>query len=233
MPGTFLTDDQRAQYGRYQGDPDPMHLARCFHLDDIDRAHIRRHHGSHHRLGFALQLCTVRYLGAFLADPLDVPAVVVTHLARQLGVRDTSSVPRYLERRDTRWEHAEEIRRQYGYHDFSEQPWHFRLVRWLYSRAWLTNESPMVLFEHAIAWMLQQKVLLPGVTTLERLIVNVQERSTERLWRVLAQAVPVDKQPQLTALLVVPPGRRESLLDRLRKSPSIALQLDCSPPYVA
>ena len=77
----------------------------------------------------------------------------------------------------------------------------------------------MVLFEHAIAWMLQQKVLLPGITTLERLIVNVQERSTARLWRVLARAVPVDKQSQLAALLVVPPGRRESPLDRLRKSP--------------
>ena len=35
------------------------------------------------KLGFALQLVTVRCLGLFLEDPLDVPAVVVDFVARQ------------------------------------------------------------------------------------------------------------------------------------------------------
>ena len=38
------------------------------------------------RLGFSLQLTTVRYLGTFLVDPLDVPPLVTGHLARQLGI---------------------------------------------------------------------------------------------------------------------------------------------------
>ena len=40
----------------------------------------------HHRLGCALQMCTVRYVGLFLEDPLAVPWPVVEHLAVQLGI---------------------------------------------------------------------------------------------------------------------------------------------------
>jgi len=39
------------------------------------------------KLGFGLQLVTVRWAGAFLEDPLDVPAVVLDFVAEQLGGR--------------------------------------------------------------------------------------------------------------------------------------------------
>ena len=59
----------------------------------------------------------VRYLGTFLADPLDVPTEVINYAAEQLGIADTSYVKRYTERRTTRFEHAEEIRRAFGLRD--------------------------------------------------------------------------------------------------------------------
>nr|WP_316959511.1 DUF4158 domain-containing protein [Streptomyces sp. TRM68367] len=87
-------------------------------LDDVDRELIGKRRGDHNRLGFALQMCTVRYLGLFLEDPLDVPWRVIEYLAEHLGVEDASCVKRYTERLKTAYEHAREIRDAYGYHPF-------------------------------------------------------------------------------------------------------------------
>jgi hypothetical protein len=79
--GRFLTAGQIEAYGRFVGTPVVEDLERFFFLDDVDLKQIRARRGSANRLGFALQLTTVRYLGTFLDDPLDVPDAVVEHLA--------------------------------------------------------------------------------------------------------------------------------------------------------
>src|SRR5450755_1618242 len=106
-------------------------------LMTLNRTLIARHRGDHNRLGFALQLTTVRSLGVFLADPLEVPGVVLDYLAGQLGVADPSCVARYMERRTTRFEHADEIKRARGLRDFTAVA--RELETWVDARAWTTR----------------------------------------------------------------------------------------------
>ena len=86
MAGDFLTDVQSAGYGRFSGVPSRSDLERFFFLDDADKALIKDRRGDHTRLGFVLQATTVRYLGVFLEDALDVSWLVVEYLAGQLGI---------------------------------------------------------------------------------------------------------------------------------------------------
>ncbi len=176
--------------------------------------------GVHNKLGFALQLTSVRFLGTFLAEPTAVPSNAVAYVAAQLGIRDVACLADYAARPTSAWEHAAEIRRVYDYRDFSDPGASFRLVRWLYQRAWLSTEPPSVLFDLATAWLVERQVLLPGVTVLERLVTQVRERANARLYRTLIALPSEEQRDRLRHLLVVPAGSRRSPLDQLRRGPT-------------
>jgi hypothetical protein len=219
MPVDFLTQEQQSRYGRYASEPSPALLDRDFHLDDADRGLIARCRGNHNRLGFVVQLGTVRFLGTFLDDPSEVPAGVVAYLARQLDVADIGGLKRYaagVMRRD----HVAEIRRRYGYHDFHEGSEPAILSRWLANRAWISAERPSVLFDLATARLVERKILLPGVSTLAGLVAQVRDKAASRLWRTLARALKPRQAACLETLLVADEVSRQSPLERLRRAPT-------------
>jgi hypothetical protein len=186
MPVSFLTAEQERRYGRYAGEPSADQLARHFHLDDADRELIGAKRWDHMRLGFAVQLGTVRFLGTFLDEPHGVPPGVTADLARQLEIGDPACLARYAVGR-ARWQHAREIRERHGYREFTDPPARFRLARWLYALCWTGTDRPSVLFDRATAWLVTEKVLLPGASALERLIARIRARAGQRLWRAVAR----------------------------------------------
>lgn len=215
----FLTVEQQRRYGRYVDDPDQGQLDRYFHLDAAARELVDVRRGEHNRLGFAVQIGTVRFLGTFLADPTDVPWSVASHLAAQLGIADPGVLKQYAAREGTNRLHAGEIQQAYGYRDFAD-PAVQELVGWLEARTRLASERPGVLFDLATARLLEAKVLLPGPTVLGRLVASVRDQAATRLWETLAAVPDAGQRARLEGLLVVPDGERSSTLERLRRGPT-------------
>ena len=78
---------------------------------------------------------------------------------------------------------------------------------------------PGALFDYANGWLVGHKVLLPGVTVLERFIAEIRSRMESRLWRLLVHGVTPEQRQRLDDLLKPAEGSRQSWLDRLRKGP--------------
>jgi TnpA family transposase len=218
MPVQFLSPEQRANYGRYVGEPNADELTRYFHLDDADHAVIGAKRGDHSRLGFALQLTTARFLGTFLEDPVTVPGAVLKTLVSQLRVTNLDQLP-YYRTGEQRWQHMAEIRLRYDFRDWADPIIGFRLSRWLYALCWTGTDQPGVLFERATAWMLAHKVILPGCTSLERFVARLRNRVENRLWKLLVRDVTDEQRVSLENLLKVSPQGRSSWLDKLRSGP--------------
>jgi len=189
MPTSFLATDALARYGRFDGEPDAGQLSAFFHLSDPDLELISAQSTPASRLGQALQLGCVRYLGTFVADLATVPLGIVAFVAQQIDV-DVASLPGAWVRGGTASRHRALIQRHDGYRRLREPAVALALTRWLAKRAWTSDERPEVLFDLAAARLRQQRVLLPGPTTLERLVVAVQARMEARRAPVTDAARP-------------------------------------------
>lgn len=154
----------------------------------------------------------------FLADPVDVPNVVLDYVAEQLEIADPSCVKRYTERRTTRFEHVVAIKEAYGLKDFAEVEQEFEV--WVDARAWTTGDGPRAIFNDAVGWLRERDALLPGVTTLARLVARVRDEATQRLWDCLFGELGDQQRRLLELLLEVPDGARLSDLERWRKGPT-------------
>src|SRR3546814_14846750 len=67
-----------------------------------------------------------------------------------------------------RWRHGPRIRIHYGYRVFSDPGVAFRLHRFLYALCWTGTDRPSALFDAAATWLLAFKVMLPGLSVLQR-----------------------------------------------------------------
>ena len=197
MPVDFLSPAQQENYGKYPNDLTPEFIANYFFLDDKDKEWIKSKRGKFSRLGYALQLITVRYIGTFYSDLTTIPWKIIERIAAQVHVDDISNYLSHYQQSEQRWRHATEIRIRYGYKEFNEKSIQFKLGRWLYALFWTGTDRPGLLFEQAVSWLLTNKVLLPGITTVERFIAEIRSRMDARLWRSLIKNLTDDQTSKL------------------------------------
>jgi Domain of unknown function (DUF4158) len=192
-------------------------LAEFFFFDERDRRLIGRRRRGSNRLGFAVQLATVRYLGRFLEDPAAVPEPAVRFAAHELEIPYVSLAGYAASK--PRWAHQAEIRAEYGYREFGDRAVQRELVEWLQARAWVSAENHRALFDRTVDHLIAAKVLLPGASVLWRLVATIRERANERGWTMVAGALTASERERLSRLLRVSDRSRESMLERLCHGP--------------
>ena len=92
---------------------DEPSLLKHYTLAEHDLADIRHRRRPHNRLGFALQLCALRYPGRLLSLGEVIPHEVVRFLAMQL-VLQADDLLAYASREETRHEHLAILRKTVG-----------------------------------------------------------------------------------------------------------------------
>ncbi|MEQ6375951.1 Tn3 family transposase [Bacillaceae bacterium S4-13-56] len=178
----LLTVDQRDEFVRIPSDMTERELETYYTFSQYDLEVIKRHRRDHNRLGFAVQLCVLRYPGWSLTDVEPIPDYVVQYIAKQINA-NPDSFSLYAQRDPTKHEHMEEIRQVYGYQNFSVSTYR-ELAQYLLKHA-LQNGNSMYLLRTVQEEIRNRKVILPGMTTIERLVWETRRRAEEKIFKSL------------------------------------------------
>ncbi|MBV9280755.1 MAG: Tn3 family transposase [Chloroflexi bacterium] len=214
MPVQFLTEAERTRLSRFPPQIPPEDLITYFTLSAADLAVLAPHRGAAIRLGFALQLGALRYLGFCPDDLTAPPAAVRAFLEQQLGLLPDMA-PIYGQRAQTRTDHLQEIHAYLGFRDAT--PADLRaLTAWLVERA-LEHDAPTLLFQLAAERLSADKIVRPTVIRLERLVASAREQAQQVLAQRLAPLLTDARKALLDRLLVRDEGLGRTRLDWLRQ----------------
>jgi len=157
---------------------DEVTILHHYTLADDDLDHINERRRPENRIGFALQLCALRYPGRFLSSDEVIPEQVIRFIGAQLGLTGDEILP-YAARRQTRQQHLHALRAIYGYKMFAG-----RGARDL--KGWLEREAETArsnedLARRFIEECRRTQTVLPGVSVIERLCADALVAAERRI----------------------------------------------------
>jgi hypothetical protein len=211
-----LTDDQRNRLLNSHHSLGQREKIRFWLLsqDDLDLVNDRRR--EHNRLGFAVQLCLLRYPGRPLQPNEQPPRSLLEFVARQLAV-EPEEFGDYAQRDQTRQEHQQILTKVYQFYPYGSA--HAASLRIALLTEALSPDSAFALVKTGMEWLRERKVILPALATLEALVGSVRATIDRQIyWRLEAGLGPEDK-ARLDKMLEMGPSKG-SLLGWLRRVPS-------------
>ena len=116
----LLSNEQRTRL--FAVPVDHAEMAKHYVLSADDLVFVRTKRRSVNRLGFAVQLCLLRYPSLGMGPAEQPPEAMIAFVARQLGVRHVDFA-NYAQRDQTRREHAVELQRYLGLRSFGLMDW--------------------------------------------------------------------------------------------------------------
>jgi len=140
-------------------------LIRHYTFSESDLSIIRQRRGPANRLGFAVQLCYLRFPGVILgADEPPFPPLLRL-VANQLKV-GIESWDEYGQREQTRREHLVELQTVFGFQPFTIG--HYRQAVQLLTELAMQTDKGIVLARALIEHLRRQSVIVPALNAVER-----------------------------------------------------------------
>jgi TnpA family transposase len=174
-------------------------LRESFTLKAGDRDLSFSQHGPA-RLGVAVALCALRFMGFVPADLASIPEHALLWVCDQLDAEPTELLS-YGARAQTRSDDLAAIRAHLGFRIAHTQDLDL-LARWLVARA-LEHDAPSALFSRAAEHLLARRIVRPTVDQLARMIATAREAADYAVFDLLAWQLDERRQRELDRLLVV------------------------------
>lgn len=149
-------------------------------------------------MGFALQLCALRYPGRLLAPGETIPIEVLRFLAAQIGI-EASDLAGYAAREETRHNHLAQLRDIYGFRNFTGRG-AAELRQWLLDQAFYAM-SNLDLATRFIARCRETQIILPGISTIERLCAEMLVAAERQIDAVIVDRLDDRARRRLDTLL--------------------------------
>ncbi|MBN6742463.1 DUF4158 domain-containing protein, partial [Acidithiobacillus sp. MC6.1] len=193
-------------------------LIRCYAFNERDISIIRQHRGPENRLGFAVNLCYMRYPGVILGAGETPFAPLLRLVADQIAV-PMEIWESYAQRAETRREHLLELQAAFGFTTFTTIHHYRNAIESLDDLAWQTDKG-IVLASALVEGLRQQKVLLPTLEVIDRICAEAITRANRRIYAALTDMLSADHRLRLDALLKRKEGSQKTVLAWLREAPA-------------
>ena len=210
-PRTLLSSEQRARL--FATPSDSVQMLRHYVLGAEDLALVRTKRRSMNRLGFAVQLCLLRYPGLGMGPAEQPPEGMIAFVADQLAV-PSSVFADYAQRDQTRREHAVELQGHLCLRSFGLADWR-ACLRVGTDAAWATDRGEPIV-QAMLAHLRANGVLLPAAAVLEQIGLAARVRARKKTFETLAAGLSDSERDTLTGLLAVDPELRRSRFAWLR-----------------
>ena len=193
-----------------------LELVRHWTLSADDLRVIVSRRRSHNRLGFAVQLCALRYPGRLLRPGELIGQAPLAFVADQLEVAP-DVLADYGTRGPTRYEQLDTLRDVFGFRQL-DRPTRAALQAWLMPIA-LTTTSGADLARVLLTEFRARRVIVPGITLVERMAAQALLDAERHVAELLTGKLTASQRDRLDGLLAMHPDGRMSLLAWVRQPP--------------
>ena len=187
-----------------------------YSLDDTELKAIARLRSPANRLGYALQLCCLRYPGRYLRRGEMLPAVMLDYIAEQIEV-DADVIAEFARRGPTRYEQLAVIKRNHGFQDLTH-PLRAKLGEWLEDEAASLVDGRMLL-ERLIEKMRDERIIIPGLSVVERMTASALHRADKAMAAMIYDQLDAEARKRLDGILAEKVHEQQSRLSWLRAPP--------------